>query len=79
MFSLKLAVVCIVGDELSVADIVAACELMQVTISGRDIFAGHPTLKQWIERVKKETQPYFDQAHQIVFQITKQLAKKSRM
>ena len=52
---------------MSFADILAACELMQPTMSGRDVLAGRPKLQQWMERVQTETQPFFDEAHQVFY------------
>ncbi|XP_002119794.2 glutathione S-transferase theta-1-like [Ciona intestinalis] len=55
----------IAGDQLTVADIFAICELMQPTMSGRDIFEGHPKLREWFQRAKAATQPHFNEAHAI--------------
>ena len=55
------------GDRLSFADIIAACELMQPTMSGRDVLAGRPKLQKWLERVQNDSQPFFDEAHQIFY------------
>ncbi len=42
------------------------CELMQPIAAGYNLNKDKfPRVFDWMERVKKETQPYFDQAHVI--------------
>lgn len=56
----------IVGDNYSIADIFAACEIEQVRLAGYSPFEGRPRLAAWYERVKKESNPYYDEAHSII-------------
>lgn len=56
----------IVGDDFSIADIFAACEIEQVRIAGYNPFEGRPKLAAWYERVKKESNPFYDEAHSII-------------
>jgi glutathione S-transferase len=56
-------------DEISFADILAACEIEQPRMTGYDIFEGRPKLKEWYERVKEATKGYYDEAHAIVNKI----------
>lgn len=53
----------ITGNTMTVADIFAACEIEQPRIAGYDPKEGRPKLAAWFERVKKETNPYYDEAH----------------
>lgn len=77
----------IAGDQLTVADLFAACEIEQprmlftfvikkrcdcfflIGMAGFDATEGRPVLKEWLERVKAETQPYYKEAHVIVDKI----------
>lgn len=56
----------IAGNTLTVADIFAICEIEQPRIAGYDAKVGRPKLGAWMERVKKETNPYYDEAHETV-------------
>lgn len=56
----------IAGDNLSVADILAVCEIEQLKVTGYEPYEGRPKLAAWYERVKSETNPYYDEAHQAV-------------
>jgi glutathione S-transferase len=57
------------SNEISFADILAACEIEQPRMTGYDVFGGRPKLKEWYERVKEATSPYYDEAHVIVNKI----------
>lgn len=78
----------IAGDEITVADLFAACEIEQprmsiialtfIFVSNVDIFLGmagyNPTkgrtiLKNWLDRVKEATDPYYKEAHVVVNKI----------
>jgi len=60
---------------LTVADIFAICELMQPTASGRDVFQGRTNLIEWKERVEQSTEPYFGDAHSVLFKVRKNFMK----
>ncbi|XP_046904241.1 glutathione S-transferase theta-1a [Hypomesus transpacificus] len=54
----------IVGDQISLADIVAIVEVMQPFGTGLDVFESRPKLSAWKDRVKKEIgEALFDEAH----------------
>lgn len=53
----------IAGDNLTVADIFAVCEIEQLKVTGYDPYVGRPKLAAWYERVKNQTSPYYDEAH----------------
>ncbi|KAG5668173.1 hypothetical protein PVAND_016123 [Polypedilum vanderplanki] len=57
------------SDEISFADIIAACEIEQPRMTGYDIFENRPKLKEWYERVRAATNPHYDEAHVIVNKI----------
>jgi len=51
------------GQEISIADIQAACELAQLEIIGEDVqFKSNPKVAAWYERVKDKLQPHFDES-----------------
>jgi len=57
-------------NEISFADILAACELEQPKMAEYNPFDGsRPKLVAWYERVKKITNPHYEEAHVIVNKI----------
>ncbi|GAA6223746.1 glutathione S-transferase theta-1-like [Lates japonicus] len=57
----------IIGDKISLADLVAIVEIMQPVGSGVDAFEGRPKLIAWRDRVKKEFgEKLFDEAHDAI-------------
>ena len=56
------------GNEISLADIFGACELMQLYACHEEkLYEASPKVKAWMERVRKETNPYFDEAHLMTY------------
>lgn len=54
-------------NEISFADILAACELEQPRMAEYNPFDGtRPKLAAWYERVKKQTSPFYQEAHVIL-------------
>lgn len=53
------------GDDISIADVHAICELMQATFVGFDLAKDRPKLGAWFERVKRRLQPHFNQTHAV--------------
>jgi len=60
----------IIGDEISVADLLAVCELEQPGMAGYDVFAKHPIIGEWRERIKSLTEPHYEETHKICRLIT---------
>ncbi|CAG5125687.1 unnamed protein product [Candidula unifasciata] len=55
------------GDELSIADLLGTCELLQLYgVHEQGLYESSPTVKAWIERVRQDTNPIFDEAHKMV-------------
>ncbi|XP_076815809.1 glutathione S-transferase theta-1-like isoform X1 [Clavelina lepadiformis] len=67
------------GDQVSFADILAACEIVQPMFSGRKVFDDRPRIKSWFERVRRETQPHFDEAHSIFYQGRERFLRKNKL
>ncbi|RZC33372.1 glutathione S-transferase theta-1 [Asbolus verrucosus] len=69
------------GDQISVADIFGACEIEQPRIAGFDAAEGRPVLSAWLEKVRKETGPVYEEAHvslNKLVQKTKEQASKAK-
>nr|AVT42200.1 glutathione S-transferase t1 [Lissorhoptrus oryzophilus] len=68
----------IVGDKISVADIFAATELEQPKMAGFDVCKGRPKLKAWLDQVKQDCSPFYEEAHVITNKIASQ-AKRAKL
>ncbi len=67
------------GDEISIADLLCVCELMQPAAAGEDILRGHDKLERYVERVKTRLQPHFDDAHKFVYRLKEMSAQQARI
>lgn len=56
----------LVGNTISVADIVCACELEQIRLAGYDPRKGRVHLAAWMEKVIEATSPYYQEAHKFL-------------
>ncbi|KAG0726293.1 Glutathione S-transferase theta-1 [Chionoecetes opilio] len=64
------------GSQISIADIIAACELEQPSMAGYDVCEGRPLLTAWFQRVREACHPHYDEGHVIVNKVrAKQGAK----
>nr|BAS29974.1 glutathione S-transferase theta [Cyprinus carpio] len=64
------------GDDISLADLLAVCELMQPMCSGRDVLKDRPKLLSWRSRVQSALSDSFDEAHSVVYQIRQKFTAK---
>lgn len=67
------------SNEISFADILAACELEQPKIADYDPFVGRPRLSAWYFRVKELTNPFYDEAHGILNKIVNGNKKRPKL
>uniref|UniRef100_A0A3Q3IFM6 glutathione transferase n=1 Tax=Monopterus albus TaxID=43700 RepID=A0A3Q3IFM6_MONAL len=67
MFLRRQAFLC--GDDITVADLLAICELMQPLGGGRDVLQGRPQLQRWRSRVQSAISDAFDRAHAILYAV----------
>lgn len=67
MFLKRQAFLC--GDDISLADLLAVCELMQPLGGGRDILKDRPKLQSWKSRVQSALSGSFDEAHSILYRL----------
>lgn len=56
----------IAGDQISVADVFAACELEQPRLAGYDPTETRPVLKKWLDSVRNECAPFYEEAHVVL-------------
>merc|ERR1719166_420363 len=64
------------SDKISVADIWACCELEQPSMAGYDVRKGRPILEEYMNRVKGELNPHYDDAHKVVYMMVKKFGGK---
>ncbi|KAL6115035.1 uncharacterized protein ACO6RY_05665 [Pungitius sinensis] len=55
------------GDDISVADLLAVCELMQLLAGGRDVMERRPQLQRWRSRVQAAVGEAFHRAHAVLY------------
>ena len=55
---------------LTVADLFCACELMQLyAVHEHGLYECSAVVRDWMDRVKAETNPVFDEAHKVVYMV----------
>ena len=54
------------SNEISIADLQAACELTQFWMADIDILQDKPNLKKWFDNVQSELNPVFFKVHEVV-------------
>ncbi|KRT86754.1 Glutathione S-transferase [Oryctes borbonicus] len=69
----------ITGNHLTAADIWAACEIEQLTATGYDPKAGRPKLAAFLERVRNEANPFYDEAHEEIYKIAGLESRRSKL
>nr|XP_057927940.1 glutathione S-transferase theta-2 [Doryrhamphus excisus] len=57
------------GDDVTLADLLAVCELMQPLGGGRDVLLGRPRLLSWRTRVRSALGDAFDDAHAVLYAV----------
>ncbi|KAL4223753.1 Glutathione S-transferase theta-1 [Mactra antiquata] len=66
----------IAGDEISVADILGVCELMQLyPVYEEQLYTSNDKVKAWMERVRQTLNPHFDEGSAIVYRTRKAYEK----
>jgi len=59
------------GDNITIADLLACCELEQPGMAGYDVFTKHPILGQYRDRVRDATGKHYEDAHKVVRIVTR--------
>ncbi|XP_061586128.1 glutathione S-transferase theta-2 [Cololabis saira] len=57
------------GDDVTIADLLAVCELMQPLGGGRDVLKDRPLLQRWKCRVQAAVGQSFNEAHAVLFAV----------
>ncbi|XP_026177517.1 glutathione S-transferase theta-2 [Mastacembelus armatus] len=57
------------GDDVTVADLLAVCELMQPLGGGRDVLQARPQLRRWRSKVQAAVGDAFDRAHAVLYDV----------
>lgn len=57
----------IAGDEISIADLQAVCELTQLWMPKYEAYEKGSRVDQWMNDCKERLQPHFDEAHKMVY------------
>ncbi|GBP82952.1 Glutathione S-transferase theta-3 [Eumeta japonica] len=66
------------GDNITVADLWAACEIEQPRMAGFDATLKYPNIAAWMQRVKAYFNPYYEEGHVIVNKIIKNNEEKQK-
>ena len=67
------------GNQITIADLLGVCEMMQPISAGYNLDTNRfPRVQDWMERVKKETQPHFDDAHKIPLRLRETILKDQK-
>jgi len=59
----------VAGDTISVADILAACEMEQPSMAGYDVTKDREVLGSYLARVKAELNPHYDEVSSVVYKM----------
>lgn len=57
------------GDDITLADLLAVCELMQPLGGDRDVLTDRPKLQQWRSRVQSALGESFNHAHSVLYKV----------
>ncbi|UJR08685.1 hypothetical protein I4U23_012943 [Adineta vaga] len=67
------------GNHITISDLLGVCEMMQPISAGYNYDTEKfPRVQDWMERVKKETQPHFDQAHVVSMRLKEKVLQDEK-
>uniref|UniRef100_A0A1B0CM69 glutathione transferase n=1 Tax=Lutzomyia longipalpis TaxID=7200 RepID=A0A1B0CM69_LUTLO len=64
------------GNDITVADIWCACEIEQLILTPYDFRKGRPRLTAWLEKVRTQANPHYDEAHKVLRKISERTSAK---
>lgn len=65
------------GADISIADLLGVCELMQLyACCEENIYESNPVVKAWVSRVQRRTAPHFEEANKIVNRVRSVYSKQ---
>lgn len=53
------------GNKISVSDIFCACEIEQPLVTGFNPLSEVPKVNAWLNKVRKELEPYYSEVHSV--------------
>ena len=66
----------VAGNDITLADILGICEMMQVISIGYPVERNRPRIKRWTRQVKQRLQPHFDGSHEEVMEFDRKYRVK---
>jgi len=63
------------AKDITIADLLAVCELEQPVMAGYDLAKERPVVKAYLDRVAKRVGPLYNEAHKFVWNVREQVAK----
>ena len=63
------------GEEISVADILAVCELEQPSMAGFRVGEGRPAMAGYMERVRRDLNPHYDTHTELIYKLREQVMR----
>jgi len=63
------------SSEITIADLLAICELEQPIMAGYNVCEGRATIKAYMDRVQKQLAPHYEAAHKHCRQVASNVAK----
>ena len=57
------------SSEISIADLMAVCEMTEFWLVGEDAIKDRPRLQKWLDDCKEALSPHFDKAHKEMYRI----------
>jgi len=64
------------GNDISIADVLAVCEIEQPKACGYDVNGNRTNLPKWLENVREKLQPHYDEVHKFIFGIKQRIKAK---
>ena len=61
----------IAGSDVTLADLVAYCEISQLVAGKCDVTSGRPKLGAWMQRVEERLNPTLEDAHKVIYELCK--------
>ena len=65
------------GSQISLADILAMCELQMLLLIGLDVTQKRPVLTAWANRVKGKLNPHLDEVNRVLLKAADNYAKQT--
>ncbi|TRY80481.1 hypothetical protein TCAL_02978 [Tigriopus californicus] len=69
----------LVGDAVSVADIMLCCEMEQPLVAGYDIRQKWPKLGEYMDRIKEDLHPHYEDVHKVLYGMYDKFGIKAKL